>query len=185
MKKQKVQMFIMLAVLVVAVGAYFGVDKYVAYVENKAAEEDIMSTTYIMQIDADAIKTLSFEYAGESNSFVKEEGEWLSVADKSLEIKQEILNAMADAFANAATEKTLEGVTDLAQYGLAEPSRTFSFTADGVEYVWHVGDMNEVTGLYYMYDAADQSIVYTVSANFLSKFNYGIGGLVVEEVTSE
>ena len=36
MKKQKIQFLVLMVILVIAIGAYFGVDKYVAYVDNKA-----------------------------------------------------------------------------------------------------------------------------------------------------
>ena len=144
-----------------------------------------MSKTYITELDAASVEALTFEYSAESNSFVKEDGTWLYEEDKTLEIEQEKIEAMAEAFSNLAAESKIEGVTDLAQYGLEEPFRTLSFTAGGVEYTWHIGNMNDLTSVYYMYDAADSSTVYTIGSGFLSNFNYGISGLVVEEGTSE
>ena len=185
MKKQKVQFILLVVLLVVLIGAYFGVDKYTAYVENKAAEEELLSKIYVAELDAVNVEALTFEYNGESNSFVKEDGVWVYEEDKSLEIEQSKIEAMAEAFANLTAESKIEGVTDLEQYGLTEPSRTLSFTADGAEHVWHIGNMNDLTYVYYMYDEADESTVYTITSGFLSNFNYGIKGLVAEEETSE
>ena len=185
MKKQKKQFLFFVVALFVLIGAYFGVDKYVAYVESKATEEELSGKTYITDLDATAIQKIGFEYAGESLSFIKENDVWVYEEDKTLEIKQEKINAMAEAVAKLAVENKIETVTDLTQYGLTAPSRNVSFTANDVEYMWYVGNMNDLTGVYYMHEASDPTTVYTVTANFLSNFNYGIGGLVVEEATEE
>lgn len=185
MKKQKVQLLVMLVVLLVGIGAYFGVEKYIAHVDNKVAEEELQSKIYITQFDPETIESLSFEYSGERYFFVKEEGVWVYEEDKSLEIEQDKIRDMAEAFANLTAENKLEGVTDLAQYGLTEPSRTLSFTTGGMEYVWYIGNMNNVTYVYYMYQASDIGTVYTVTSSFLSKFNHDLEDLVVVEETGE
>lgn len=191
MKKQRIQFCILVGVLVLFILAYFGVEKYNDYADNKAAEEELLSKTYITQFHADSVEALYFEYAGEGNAFVKEDDVWYYEDDRTLNVKQDMLNTMAQSFAELEAQYVVRNVTDLAQYGLEEPARVLSFTVGEVKYVWNIGDANALTGEYYMYDEADSSVVYTVSASFVNGFNYGISGLVEEteesseEVSSE
>ncbi len=185
MKKQRTQFIILTIMLAVVIAAYFGVDKYVAYVEEKQAAEDLLGITYITDLDVNAIEAIGFTYGGEDNFFVKENGIWIYEEDPTLEIEQSKINAMAETLSHVAVENKIEQVTDLEQYGLTEPSRSVSFIVDGIEHVWLVGNMNDLTSMYYLFDEADSSVVYTVTSSFLSPFNYGIGGLTVEEETTE
>ncbi len=185
MKKQKVQFWILVIMLVVFVAGYFGIDKYVAYVEEKEAQKEAQSAIYLTELEASDIQAIAYVYNEETYSFVKEDGVWVSTEDKTLSINQTRLENMASKLASAEAETKIENVTDLSQYGLDAPARTICYTANGVEYQWNVGDYNSLSYIYYISDETDSTVVYTVGSSFLTGFNYSLDELIEEEETTE
>ena len=185
MKKQKRPLLVLLIVLGVFVAGYFGIQKYVDFMEQKKAAQEELEKIYLNDLEADDIERITYIYNEESYSFVKEGEVWVSSEDKTLPIIQTKLENMAGKLAATEAETKIENVTDLSQYGLETPVRTITYMANGVEQTWNVGDYNSLSYVYYISDKADSSVVYTVSSSFLTGFNYSLEELIEVEETTE
>lgn len=79
---------------------------------------------------------------------------------------------------------TITGVTDFAQYGLDEPSKTFTFETASQSYTFNVGDYNDMASVYYICEP-DSDTVYTVSSITVTQFNFDVTEIVEEEESTE
>lgn len=182
MKKQKKQLILLVILLVVLCGAYFGAEAYNKHAEQKEADAELAGKKYLVQVDAADITAISYDCNEETCSFVKEEEVWVAEKDKTLSIKQSELESMAEKLAALEIQDVIEHVTDLAQYGLKEPAKKITFTANGVtREIWQ-GTYNTMASVYYVCDAADTSVVYTVGTTALIGFHYSLDDLT-EKVT--
>lgn len=67
MRKQKVQMVVLVAVLTLLIGGYFLLQQY----NKKQAEKEEENKIQVAEIDADAIEAFSYQLDGETLSFTK------------------------------------------------------------------------------------------------------------------
>lgn len=178
MKKQQRQLFILVGVLVVLLCAFLGLKQYNKVQADKPAAEE----EKILVIDAavEDVTQLAYDYEGEDCVFEKEEDTWYAAQDHSLNIKQTRIASMVNGIAPLEASQAIENVTDLAQYGLAEPQRTITVETAAKSYILHVGDKNDLTSSYYVCFPST-STVYVVSATDINRFNYGLDELVEEE----
>ena len=79
---------------------------------------------------------------------------------------------------------TITGVTDFAQYGLDEPSKTFTFETASQSYTFNVGDYNDMASVYYICEPHSDT-VYTVSSITVTQFNFDVTEIVEEEESTE
>ena len=185
MKKQKKQFILLVIVLVVVIGAYFGAEAYVDFVEQKEAEQELLSKVYVTNLEEASIQSITYDYNGATYSFVKQDDIWVYAEDSSLSITQSYIESMASKAAQMEAQSMIKDVTDLAQYGLEEPSETVCFATEDGEYELLVGDYNSMSSIYYVCDAADTGVVYAVDSSDLSSFNYALEDLIEEEETTE
>lgn len=185
MKKQKKQFLLLVIVLVVFVGAYFGADAYVDFAEQKKAEQELLDKVYVTNLEAAQVQAITYDYSGGTYSFVKQEDTWVYGEDSSLSIIQSYIEAMAQKAAQMEAQSVIREVTELAQYGLEEPSETIRFTAGDDEYELWVGDYNSMSYVYYVCNAADTGVVYAVDGSALGSFNYALEDVIEEEETTE
>jgi len=184
MKKQKKQLIFLVILLVVLCGAYFGAEAYNKRAEQKEAEAELAGKKYMIQLNAADITSITYDHNDETCSFVKEDGVWTAAEDKTLSVKQSDLETMAEKLANLEVSDVIEGVTNLEQYGLTEPAKTIQFIAGDTEYEILQGTYNPTASVYYVCDASDLSVVYTVQTTALISFNHGMDSLVeTAEVT--
>ena len=185
MKKQKKQLILLLVLLAVMLAAYFGAERYATYTQQKEADLQEASRIWISGVAAADITALSYDYNAETCSFVKEGEIWVATEDKELSIKQSSIEAMTEKLELLEAIDVVEGVTDLEQYGLKEPDKKIRFTAgDVTKEIWQ-GTYNTTASVYYVCDAADTSVVYTVQTTALTSFNYGMDSLVEEAAATE
>ena len=185
MKKQKKQFLLLMILLVVLIAAYLGAGAYVDFVEQREAEQELLNKVYVTDLDATAIQSITYDYDGATYSFVKQDDIWVYAEDSSLSITQSYIESMASKAAQMEAQSVIEDVTDLAQYGLDEPSETIRFATEDEEYELLAGDYNSMSSIYYVCNAADTGVVYAVDSSALSSFNYALEDLIEEEETTE
>lgn len=173
MKKQKIQLIILLVVLVLAGGGYFGLKVY-----NDAQRTLGIAPKgdRLFNIKKDDVIEFHFDHDGVDYTYVKVDGTWYPSTDLTLDIVQSRMMAASDRFANLATQATIEGVTDFEQYGLDEPTKKFGFKTADASYEFLVGNQNRVTSHYYICEPGSDT-VYTVEAINVTQF-----GFTVEDV---
>lgn len=165
MKKQKIQMLVLLGVLLLLCGAFLGVKKYNQKQAEKPEETD---EVVVIDVPTEDIVRFSYDYEGETYSYEKEDDTWYYAPDHSLKLLQYRTGNLMSGLAPLKTEQVIENVTDLEQYGLKEPKQTVTYETATESYILYVGSQNSVTGGYYVC-MPSQSTVYMVEASAINK----------------
>ena len=182
MKKKQKQMIGMLVALIVLAAAFLGLRQYN---KNEAEDTSVMEDTdeTVLDVNYDDLTSFSYVYEGETYSFEKEDDTWYYTDDHSLNLNQNKLKAMLLKVAPLKVNQVIENVTDMSQYGLANPERTISYETADRSVIINVGDLNSMTSQYYIAFPSEMT-VYAVTTNVVTGFNYALDDLV-EETTEE
>lgn len=177
MRKQKMQMVVLLAILVVLGITFFSVKQY-----NKAEaakEEEEIDGEVIIDVSSDDIVKFSYDYEGETYSFYynADDETWYSADDETLTLKQYRTSSLTSGVAPLIASQVIENVTDLEQYGLTEPQMTINYETASESYIIYVGDNNEVTSTYYVC-LPSESMVYVVDASDINKLHVTLDDLI-------
>lgn len=180
MKKQKIQMLVLLAILVVLAAGFLGIRQY-----NQMQSEEPQEETGITVVDiaVEDIVRFSYDYEDVTYTFEKEEDTWYAAEDRSLNLVQTSVSSMITDVAPFIAEQVIENVTDMSQYGLEQPARTISFETASESYIFYVGDFNDVSSVYYLCRPSETA-VYVVPALTVNRFNRTLEELVEEEEES-
>lgn len=168
----------MLLALVVLAAAFLGIRQYNKNAESTtSASEDTQET--ILDVNSDDITSFSYVYEGETYSFEKEDDTWYYADDHSLNLKQERIKAMLLKVAPLKVNQVIENVTDMSQYGLADPERTIQYETADRSVIINVGNLNSMTSQYYIAFPSEMK-VYAVTTNVVTGFNDTLDDLVEE-----
>lgn len=165
MKKQKIQMLVLLGVLLLLCGTFLGVKKYNQKQAEKPEETD---QVVVIDVSTEDIVRFSYDYEGETYAYEKEDDTWYYAPDHSLKLLQYRTGNLMSGLAPLKTRQVIENVTDLEQYGLKEPKQTITYETATESYILYVGSQNSVTGGYYVC-MPSQSTVYMVEASAINK----------------
>lgn len=175
MNKKSKRFIILVFVLLLLVGAFFGLQKY-----NEMQNEVVKETEItIVDIAKDDIIKFSYDYNGETYSFEKQDDTWYYAEDHSLEITQYQISSMLSKLAPLTAKVAIEAVTDMGQYGLSEDVRTIHYETESASYIFEVGDYNSVSGVYYIRKPSD-TVVYAVPSSTVTIFDKALEDLVTE-----
>ena len=133
--------------------------------------------------ELDDITSFSYVYEGETYAFEKKDDTWYYADDHSLNLNQDRIKAMILKVAPLKADQVIENVTDMSQYGLADPERTIQYETADRSVIINVGNLNSMTSQYYIAFPSEMK-VYVVTTNVVTGFNYTLDDLV-EETTAE
>mgnify|MGYP004515980693 FL=1 len=168
----------MLLALVVLAAAFLGIRQY-----NKNASsatsitEDTQET--VLDVNSDDITSFCYVYEGETYAFEKEDDTWYYADDHSLNLNQDRIKAMILKVAPLKADQVIENVTDMSQYGLADPERTIQYETADRSVIINIGNLNSMTSQYYVAFPSEMK-VYVVTTNVVTGFNYTLEDLVEE-----
>ena len=163
---------------VVLAAAFLGIRQY-----NKNAlsatsiTEDTQET--VLDVNSDDITSFRYVYEGETYAFEKEDDTWYYADDHSLNLNQDRIKAMILKVAPLKADQVIENVTDMSQYGLADPERTIQYETADRSVIINVGNLNSMTSQYYIAFPSEMK-VYVVATNVVTGFNYTLEDLVEE-----
>lgn len=170
MKKQKIQLIVLILILAALAGAFFGVRKYKEAQAQKPVEDEGI---VVFNLKQDDIVKIIYDYEGVTYEYEKVEGTWYLAEDHSQGIKQSYLSSMAMGVASIIATQALENVTDLSQYGLETPQRTIIFDTAIQRFKIYVGDKNTMTSSYYIQLPDQPGTVYIVPQTNMNRFERG------------
>lgn len=179
MKKQSKQLMILLVILVFVIVGYFGLQKYYQVQNEKQNEE---TRTILIDVARDDITAFTFDYEGQTYSLEKKEDIWYYTEDNSIEINQNRILAMLNGVSPLYAEQEIANVTDMAQYGLDNPSKTITIQTETGSYTVEAGAYNSFHSVYYLRFPGENT-VYTVKAQSITTFDRDMEDLKVEEST--
>lgn len=178
MKKKQRQMIGMLLALVVLAAAFLGIRQYNKNASSATSTtEDTQET--VLDVNSDDIISFRYVYEGETYAFEKEDDTWYYADDHSLNLNQERIKAMILKVAPLKADQVIENVTDMSQYGLADPERTIQYETADRSVIINVGNLNSMTSQYYVAFPSEMK-VYVVATNVVTGFNYTLDDLVEE-----
>ena len=181
MKKQGRNFILLVTVLAALAAGYICLVRYNR--EQQEKETGQVEGEVLVDIARDDILRFSYVFQGETYGFEKKEGLWTSDADPSRDLKQSSLDAMAGSLTRIVAQNTFTDVTDLAQYGLEEPSNVLHWETAQGNYTYLVGDYNSLGSVYYICEP-DSRKVYAVTASLGTGFGYSLEELTEEKAES-
>ena len=173
MKRGK-KMLLLLLALVLCVGGYCGTQLLTA---EKASVSEESGDFALASHTAEELTGLNWgDFA-----FTHANGTWTVTADPAFPLNQTDVQAMADDLLALMGTRQLDGVTDLAAYGLAEPAFTVTAAwSDGTSTTYALGDETPFGDGYYL-SLGHESIVYTVGEDISAFFDTTMNDLAVLE----
>lgn len=177
MKNKTVKMVLAVVVLGVCCGAYAGVKTYVAHQEQKESEEDSEESTTVFTASTDNIKSLDFMVDDTETTFEKDDDSWVKKDETDFPVNKTTLDSAASAIASVDSDRVLEDVDDLSEYGLDSPSNTIKIVTksdeedgDDITTTLYVGDENSSTSQYYVRKDDDEKTVYLIDSSCVEPF---------------
>ena len=177
MKNKTVKMILAVVVLGVCCGAYAGVKTYVAHQEKEESKEEAEESTTVFTASTDNIKSLDFMVDDTETTFEKDNDSWVKKGETDFPVNQSTLDSAASAVASIESDRVLDDVDDLAEYGLDSPSNTIKIVTksddedgDDTTTTLYVGDENLSTSQYYVKKDDDEKTVYLVDASCVEPF---------------
>lgn len=177
MKNKTVKMVLAVVVLGVCCGAYAGVKTYVAHQEQKESEEDSEESTTVFTASTDNIKSLDFMVDDTETTFEKDDDSWVKNDETDFPVNQTTLDSAASAIASVDSDRVLEDVDDLSEYGLDSPSNTIKIVTksdeedgDDITTTLYVGDESSSTSQYYVRKDDDEKTVYLIDSSCVEPF---------------
>ncbi len=162
MKRSK-KLIVLVAVLAVTCIATFALMQY-----EEKQEEIKNSDAIILELPADTVETLSWEYAEDGLGFHKGEDGWLYDEDEAFPVSEKKITEILSNFEAFGASFIIENVEDYSQYGLDEPECVIHLSANEQSYDIKLGAFSKMDEQRYV-DIGDGN-VYLVSndpMNFL------------------
>lgn len=181
MKRNK-KLLILIGILIVCIVGY----SVVSVISKKSEEDSVSESTDITvtNFSADDVALLCWNYQGEDYSLTLTDSYWYNSADADFPVKQSYASTMSTQIASITASRKLENVADFSEYGLDDPSMSVSvMTSTGGELSFIFGDINSVSGEYYMQYSEGSSFVqngdvYLVSEAVVNAFSYTMDQLI-------
>ena len=180
MKKQKIQLIVMLVILLAFIGCFFGLKSY-----NEAKENEVDEPLYTAwSLDSEDIATIHVVNSTDDYELEYFDETWYFVDDAETALTQSTVTSMISDFCDITSDKVIESPENLSDYGLETPEITVTATmTDGTTHTLYIGDLNETASLYYiMID--DSDTVYTVSSTLHTHFNKTADDLIDTSASS-
>lgn len=174
MRKQKIQLVVLLAVFLLFALGFYAAKSISAREEEKERVKEAGEYT-ALSFDADDLVKLEIEREDGNLELDFHEGKWSFVKDINLEMEEQneeekgyevnasVADELRDTLANLTSQNEIAAGEDESEYGLDKPAMTITVTlSDGAEHSVEVGSLNSMLQAYYIrVDHSDT--LYTMS----------------------
>ena len=130
----------------------------------------------------------SLTWTDDSGTLTLNHGEsgWSYADDSAFPLDQTVPEDMTAALSAAAATRQIDTPESLEDYGLDAPVLTITAQdEDGTEYSYAFGNVNELTGEYYLLYNGKEDTVYLVGSDLHDAFNYDLYDMVEMETLPE
>lgn len=174
MRKQKIQLVVLLAAFLLFALGFYAAKSISAREEEKEKAKEAGEYT-ALSFDADDLVKLEIEREEGNLELDFHEGKWSFVKDIKLEMEEQdeeektyevntsVADELRDTLANLTSQNEIAAGEDESEYGLDKPAMTITVTlSDGAEHSVEVGSLNSMLQAYYIrVDHSDT--LYTMS----------------------
>lgn len=191
MKKQIIQLSVVVCVLVICILGYFIIKG--KFDKKNEEKENQGKTTVFTLDDYKNTKKFSYKYDGNTLTLENNNGTWKLKENTKLKIDKSVIESeMLKELVEIQTSDVISGVEDLSDYGFSKKDGKISPTTNTIKVtdsneksnVIYIGSVNPYDStLYYIMIKGDDNI-YTVSSDFVEAFNKGRRDLKKEEETT-
>ena len=183
MKKQKIQLIVILVLLIVFVGGYFGLKKYNENVQAKESEPKYTALALTDQDENESIEVTNLN--GTFDIEKDENGDYYLKDNDSINVDRDKIDSKIEEIKTITSEQVVDGAENLADYGLDDPDVTVVISLkDGESHTLYFGDFNQSASTYYL-KVDDISTIYTVSSTLKSAFIFSADDIQKAEETEE
>lgn len=175
MKRSK-RLMILLGVLVVACVATFALSRYEAHQEQIQNSDEV-----VLELDSDAVQSLSWEYDSRTLAFHKEEDGWLYDDDAAFPVDEDKIAEMLGRFEEFGVSFIIEDAEDLGQYGLDDPLCTITIATEDETYTILLGDYSQMDEERYV--SIGDGNVYLVQSDPLDDFDAVLSEMIDNDET--
>ena len=177
MKRSK-RLIALVAVLAVVCVATFALTKY-----EEKQEEIQNSDAVILEISADSVESISWEFSDEGLAFHKGENGWLYDDDEAFPVSEEKVTDILSHFESFGVSFIIENVEDYSQYGLDNPECTINLTTTEQSYELKLGDFSKMDEQRYV-DIGDGN-VYLVSEDPADYMQTDLSSMILHDETPD
>ncbi len=164
---------ILLGVLLVLVGVYFGVTRFAK--QEEAPERATFDK--IINLSTSNMKEMTIENKGERFVFEKINNDWSLKYPENIKYDPSRLSSSAINFSSIFVEKVIEEeATDFAQYGLKDPILITCELTDGEKVTLEVGNMTPAKTAFYVRKQGENT-VYTTDTYTINKVLFSLNEL--------
>jgi len=175
--KRSRRLVILLGLLLATCAATFGV---IRYEEHKEVIRN--SDAIVLEIDSDAVQTLSWEYGAETLAFHKEDT-WLYDGDAAFPVDEEKIQERLELFRAFGVSFIIEDVEDYGQYGLDKPICTICLSTADETWEILLGNYSSMDSQRYV--SVGDGNVYLVQNDPLDYFDAGLSDMIDHDETPD
>nr|WP_243268969.1 DUF4340 domain-containing protein [Intestinimonas butyriciproducens] len=166
-----------MGLLLAACAATFGV---IRYEEHKEVIRN--SDAIVLEIDSDAVQTLSWEYGAETLAFHKEDT-WLYDGDAAFPVDEEKIQERLELFRAFGVSFIIEDVEDYGQYGLDKPTCTIRLSTADETWEILLGNYSSMDSQRYV--SVGDGNVYLVQNDPLDYFDASLSDMIDHDETPD
>lgn len=181
MKRQKIQLIVLLALLVVLVGGYFGLKKHN---EKVSAKESSPKYTALNLEDDEEITNIKVTNSNGDFELKKDDnGKWILATDESVNLDQDKIDEKAGYLKTLTSDKVIDNGAADADYGLETPQVVIEMTLNNCKtHTVKVGDYNQTATTYYS-KVDDISTIYMINGTLKFAFDFTVDDIKAAEDT--
>ena len=184
MKKQKIQMLVIVVILLLCIVAYFLATRYAKQQEQRDKDSETQGQVNLTVIDPDDVDAFSYIADGTTYSYTKNKDTWTCENDTSLKMDADSIATLLGNLKKITAEEAIDDYDSIADYGLDQPQNTITVTCGNETTTIDIGDYNEMLQEYYIKISGDDKI-YLADSTLKDAFSKKPDTMVQQEESTE
>ena len=184
MKKQKIQMFVIVVILLLCIVAYFVATQYAKSQEQREKDSETQGQVSLSIAKTDDVDAFSYIVDGTTYSYTKNGDGWTCDNDASLKLDADQITTLLDNLQKVTAAEAITDYDSLSDYGLDQPQNTITVTCGDETTMIDIGDYNEMLSEYYVKVSGDEK-VYLMDSTLKDAFSKTADTMVVQEDSTE
>lgn len=184
MKKQKIQMLVIVVILLLCIVAYFLATRYAKQQEQRDKDSETQGQVNLTVIDPDDVDAFSYIADGTTYSYTKNKDTWTCENDTSLKMDADSIATLLGNLKKITAAEAIDDYDSIADYGLDQPQNTITVTCGNETTTIDIGDYNEMLQEYYIKICGDDKI-YLADSTLKDAFSKKPDTMVQQEESTE
>lgn len=184
MKKQKIQMLVIVVILLLCIVAYFLATRYAKQQEQRDKDSETQGQVNLTVIDPDDVDAFSYLADGTTYSYTKNKDTWTCENDTSLKMDADSIATLLGNLKKITAAEAIDDYDSIADYGLDQPQNTITVTCGNETTTIDIGDYNEMLQEYYIKISGDDKI-YLADSTLKDAFSKKPDTMVQQEESTE